>query len=542
MAACSAAQNNGGVMVASKGKIQRSGATVMAPGAISAVDDRWKLPGDGKEIHFEDTILGGAFINHQAMAQTLCNQSPEGVLLLERMGALFQREDDGLSYMLRIDGGHRFARCPFLEDRTGKEMLKAMASQLRRLRVPLHENVMVVKLLKDGGSISGALAIDGVTGEFVLFDCKAVILATGGAGTIYANSDNPIDLTGDGYGLALDAGATLKDMEFVQFYPVGFLFPPSMKGIFGGLLYYSRLYNAKGERFMEKYDPERLELSTRDRVSQAIMQEVREGRGGPLGGVFMDMTYHEPGFVAKMIPALYGTYMNMGKDPEKDRIEVAPTAHHFMGGMTVNELWESEVPGLFGAGETCGGMHGANRLSQNALAEILVSGMVSGRSAAKYALAKKAPPADVGAVKDEREKVETLLARQKGWKPWELKKELQEIMWKDVGIVRSEESLKRALEAIDELTGRPVVLPAKDLFCNRDLLEYYELTHMLVTARAVAKSARAREESRGAHFRSDFPEVDDRRFLKNFFIGAQGTTLELSKKDVDLTPMKPEGC
>ncbi|NLA91472.1 MAG: FAD-binding protein, partial [Synergistaceae bacterium] len=345
MSAYGAAINNASVMVASKGKVQRSGATVMAPGAISAVDDRWKMEGDSKEIHFEDTILGGCFINDQGLVKILCERSPEMVLELERMGALFQREEDGLSYSLRIDGGHRFARCPFLEDRTGKEMLKAMAGALRKLHVPLCENVMITRILKKEGRVAGAVGISTITGDTVLFDCGAVIIAAGGGGMIYENSDNPTDLTGDSYGLALAAGASLRDMEFVQFYPVGFLQPPSMKGIFAGLLYYSRLYNARGERFMEKYDPERLELSTRDRVSMAIVQEVREGRGTPGGGVYMDMTYQEPGFIAKMTPALYSTYINMGHDPETDCIEIAPTAHHFMLGIAVDERWSSGVPG-----------------------------------------------------------------------------------------------------------------------------------------------------------------------------------------------------
>ncbi len=229
-------------------------------------------------------------------------------------------------------------------------MLKAMTSALRKLHVPFVENVMITKILKIGDRVAGAVGISTETAEPVLFDSKSVILSTGGGGTVHENSDNPIDLTGDGYGLALKAGASPRDMEFVQFYPVGFLYPLH-EGHLRGLLYYCRLYNAQGERFMEKYDPERLELSTRDRVSRAIMQEVKEGRGTPGGGVYMDMTYQEPGFIAKMTPALYSTYRNMGLDSEKERIEIAPTAHHFMGGMAVDGKWSSGIPGLFGSGE-----------------------------------------------------------------------------------------------------------------------------------------------------------------------------------------------
>lgn len=541
MAAYGAALNNAFVMVASKGKVQRSGATVMAPGAISAVDDRWKMEGDSREIHFEDTILGGAFINNQELVRILCEKSPGMVLELERMGALFQREEDGVSYSLRIDGGHRFPRCPFLEDRTGKEMLKAMAGALRKLHVPLCENVMITRILKKEGRVAGAVGISAITGEIILFDCGAVIIAAGGGGMIYENSDNPTDLTGDSYGLALAAGASLRDMEFVQFYPVGFLQPPSMKGIFAGLLYYCRLYNASGERFMEKYDPERLELSTRDRVSMAIVQEVREGRGTPGGGVYMDMTYQEPGFIAKMTPALYSTYVNMGHDPEKDRIEIAPTAHHFMGGIAVDERWSSGVPGLFGSGETCGGMHGANRISQNALAEIIVSGMVSGENAAKYALKHRFSYIDPEEGELEGRRIKDLLDAGEGEAPGAIRERLRRTMGEHAGVFRSRESLEMALEEIAGLSSAPVAIKQKDIYMNAGLIEALETGNMLMTAEAVVRSALAREESRGAHFREDFPAADDGHFLKNFFVVKGEERLEVYEKNVSLTYLKPEG-
>ncbi|MGI6782686.1 MAG: FAD-binding protein [Aminivibrio sp.] len=534
MAAYGAALNNASVMVAIKGRAQRSGATVMAPGAISAVDDRWKKEGDSRELHFEDTMEGGRFVNDRDMVKVLCERSPELVLELERMGALFQREDDGASYSLRIDGGHSFPRCPFLEDRTGKEMLKAMAGALRKLHVPLCEEVMVTRILKRGGRVTGAVGVSAVTGEAVIFDCSTVIIAAGGAGMIYENSDNPTDLTGDSYGLALGAGAPLRDMEFVQFYPVGFLQPPSMKGIFAGLLYYSRLYNAAGERFMERYDPERLELSTRDRVSMAIAEEVRQGRGTPGGGVYMDMTYQEPGFIAKMTPALHSTYMNMGLDPEKDRIEVAPTVHHFMGGMVVDASWSSNVPGLFGAGEACGGMHGANRLSQNALAEIIVSGMTAGESAARYSANLPPSFADPAEAESEEHKVRALLSSEAGETPGEVREKLRKTMGENGGVFRSKESLEKALAHIAELKATPLRIRQKDTAMNRELIEALETENMLKTAEAVARSALAREESRGAHFREDFPEADDGRFMKNFYVAEGKDGLEVYSKSAGM--------
>jgi len=541
MSAYFAAKNDARVIVVNKGRVQRTGATIMAPGAISAVDDRWKQEGDSRTIHFEDTVRGGSFLNDQEMVKLLCEKSPELVLELERMGALFQRESDGVSYKLRIDGGHRFPRCPFLEDRTGKEMLKAMVGALRKLHVPFLENVMVTRLVREKGRLFGAVGVDTETGDPVILESKAVVLATGGGGTIYENTDNPIDLTGDGYALALDAGIFLRDMEFVQFYPVGFLFPPALKGMLAGLLYYCRLYNAAGERFMENYDPERLELSTRDRVSQAIIREVREGRGTPRGGVYMDMTYQEPGFIARMTPALYATYRNIGVDPEKERVEIAPTVHFFMGGMDVDSKWSTELPGLYGSGEVCGGMHGGNRLSQNALAEILVSGMISGEEAAKYA-SSRAPATSIDPAEAllEARKIEDIIGVKDGETPSAVKARIRQAMWQHVGVFRTQGSLSRALEEISGLSRLPVRITQKDRYLNRELLEALEIRNMLKTAEAVIRSALCRKESRASHYREDFPATDNLNFLKNFFVREGRDGLEVHEKKVNTKYLQPE--
>lgn len=540
MAGYEAAKHNVRVAVVNKGKVQRTGATIMAPGAISAVDDRWKEEGDSQELHIEDTIKGGGYLNDQDMVKIMAEKSPQLVLELERMGAIFQRETNGEKYMLRIDGGHSYPRCPFLEDRTGKEMLKAMVSALRKYDVPFYEDIMITRLLKENGAIAGAVGFCLKTLEPVLFECKAVILATGGAGVLYENTDNSIDLTGDGYALALEAGVTLRDMEFVQFYPIGFLFPPSLKGMLAGLLYYCRLYNAKDERFLEKHDPERLELSTRDRISRAIMQEVREGRGTPLGGVYMDMRYQEPGFIARLTPALYATYRNIGLDPEKDRIEIAPTVHFFMGGMDVNTRWETDIPGLYGAGEVCGGMHGGNRLSQNALAEILVSGVVAGENAALYAEKTGQKNIDPVTVEQDTKLLRDMLSLSSGYLPGEIRSRLKKIMWEDVGVFRSEESLKNALDKINGLASEPVRIAEKGCYMNRGLVEALENKNMLATAKCVILSALQRRESRAAHFRSDYPETDNANYLKNILVRQDGDELTLTSRKVTLSLVQPE--
>ncbi len=540
MAAYEASKHPVRVAVANKGRIQRTGVTIMAPGAIAAVDDRWKHEGDSKELHVADTIKGGGYLNDQAMVRLMAGRAPELVLELERMGALFQRDEKGASYLLRIDGGHSLPRCPYLEDRTGKEMVKAMAGALRKRHVPVYEDIMITRLILRDGAVRGAAGIGLNDGVPVLFECACVILATGGAGAMYANTDNSIDLTGDGYALALRAGAALRDMEFVQFYPVGFLFPPALKGMLAGLLYYCRLYNAAGERFMEKYDPERLELSTRDRVSRAIMQEAAEGRGSPLGGVYMDLTFQDPGFIAKATPALYATYRNIGIDPQTQRIEIAPTVHFFMGGMDVDLNWHSRVPGLFGAGEVCGGMHGGNRLSQNALAEILVAGHIAGKSAAEYAGDTERRPLPPSETAVEAELAADILKPRRGLHPAAVKARLKQVMWEKAGVFRTDASLREALNLIGELAATPVAVPEADGYMNRALAETLENRNMLLTARAVILSALERRESRAAHFRSDFPATDNAAYCKNFLTTLDDGALRVSERGVAFPIMRPE--
>ncbi len=541
MAAYEATKHNVKVAVVNKGKVQRTGATIMAPGAISAVDDRWKTEGDSKELFIEDTIKGGRYLNNQDLVKILAERSPSLVLELERMGAIFQRDMIGEKYMLRTDGGHTYARCPYLEDRTGREMVRAMVSELTKRGIPFYENIIITRLIKKDNKIAGATGICSKTLEPILFECKAIILATGGAGSIYENTDNSIDLTGDGYALALEAGATLRDMEFVQFYPIGFLFPPSFKGMLAGFTYYSRLYNSKGERFMERYDPEKLELSTRDRVSRAIMQEIIEGRGTPLGGVYMDLSFNEPGFIKKMTPGLYKTYTNLGINPEKDQIEIAPTVHFFMGGLEVNTKWETSVPGLYAAGEVSGGMHGANRLGQNALAEILVSGVISGENSAQYAFKSEVTYLNPLETKKEEELVEEIMNQKRGYTPSQVRKILKEIMKKNVGIYRTEESLNEALNEVERLEKTTIKISSKSKYMNRELLEAIENKNMIITAKSVIISAIQRKESRGAHFRRDYPKLDNLNYLLNLLITKKEGRLLVNSRLVDLKNIRIGG-
>jgi succinate dehydrogenase/fumarate reductase flavoprotein subunit len=332
------------------------------------------------------------------------------------------------------------------------------------------------------------------------------------------------------------------DMEFVQFYPLGFLFPRSLRGALAGLLYYLRLRNTQGERFMERYDPDRLELSTRDRVARAIFTEIKEGRGGPHGGVFGDMTFQEPGFIARMQPALYETYRKIGVDPEKDYLEVAPTCHFFMGGVKVDENWQSNVPGLFVVGENGAGIQGANRLSQNALAELLVSGSRAGKGAAQLAAGVSQGLVDPREAEAATEVARQMLDRHEGVRPIALRNRLRQLMWEKVGVYRTESNLQRALKELEAMEAdlKRQALSQKSRLSNQELVEGLENHFLIATAKCVAKGALLRTESRGAHYRDDYPKTDHRNWLQHLVMSRIDGELKIEKIPVDLKEIRPE--
>ena len=540
MAAYEASKHGATVLVVSKDAPQRGGATIMAPGAIAAAGD-WAVPGDSPDLHLADTVRGGSFLSEQGLVRLVVEETPDLVLELERIGAIWQREADGRTYSLRIDGGHSFARCPFLEDRTGREILRTLVGELRRRGVGFASGTVVLKLILHDGRVSGAAGLDLATCEPVLLRAKTVVLACGGAGNAYANTSCPTGVTGDGFALALDAGATLMDMEFVQFFPLGFCFPHSLRGCLGGLLFHVHLLNNRGERFMERHDPEHLELSTRDRVSRAMYTEIREGRGGPHGGVFADMTYQEPGFIERMQPALFHTYRKIGIDPARDLLELAPTCHFFMGGGRVTPDWESTVPGLFLVGENAADIHGANRLSQNALSQLLVSGARAGRAAAGQARENGQAPVDPAEAVAAAAGAHRLLARGNGIRPHELRDRLREVMWENAGVYRSGSGLQAAAATLEELEAAldSQSLAQRTTRYNTELVEALENRFLLTTARCVVEGALRRTESRGAHYRDDFPATDNRDWLRHIEVHRSQTGLEWASAPVDLCEMDP---
>ncbi|NQU15179.1 MAG: FAD-binding protein [Desulfobacteraceae bacterium] len=538
MAAYEASKYGANVMIVLKGRPQRCGSTITAPGAIAGVGD-WHVPGDSPDIHFMDTIKGGSFLGEQGLVRIMAEESAEAILELERIGALWERTEDGKTYALRVGGGHSFYRCTYLEDRTGREMLRALFGELKKRNVKILPDTIILKLLKEGDRMAGAAGLDMGTCETVLFRAKTVILACGGAGNLYLHTDNPTDITGDGFSLALESGAELMDMEFVQFFPLGFCFPPSLKGALATIPGYTRLRNSKGERFMEKYDPGQMELSTRDRVCPGILTEIKEGRGGPNGGVFADMTYHPPGFIARNLPALYQLYCKLGIDPEKDYVEVAPTCHFFMGGAKVDENWQSTVPGLFVAGETAAGIHGANRLGQNALADLLVSGKRAGRGAAQFSGGISHAPVDPKTARKSVEYAFRMLNNSGGLRPIFLRNRLRQLMWDKTGAYRTETGLKEALKDLDELKadlGRQSTTLTSGPH-NQELLEGLENHFLVATARCVIEAALKRTESRGAHFREDYPETDNDNWLEHIVLYEKNGTLNMKKTPADLREM-----
>src|SRR6266404_230080 len=487
--------------------------TVMAEGGIAAamanVDsaDDWRT-------HFRDTMRGGKLLNNWRMAQIHAQESPERVRELEQWGALFDRTQDG-QILQRAFGGHTFRRLCHVGDRTGLEMIRTLQDRGVQLGIDVYMECTISRLLKDGDRISGAFGYWREQGRFVVFRAKSIVMATGGIGKAWKITSNSWEYTGDGMALAYGAGAELMDMEFVQFHPTGMVWPPGVQGILvteavrgeGGIL-----RNKLGERFMEKYDPKRMELSTRDVVARSIYTEVKEGRGTEHGGAYLDISQKPADYVKKKLPSMYHQFKELADvDITKGPMEVGPTCHYMMGGIRVEaETAQSNVPGLFAAGEAAAGLHGANRLGGNSLSDLLVFGRRAGLSAAEHAQQVPPPLVSDAQVDEATREMLTPFERSDGGSPYDLHRDLQETMQNYVGIFRSEADLKRGLDEIQKLQQRAahVRVDGSRLF-NPGWHLGRDLTSMLTVSEAVALSALERKESRGAHSRIDFPKYDE---------------------------------
>ena len=517
--------------------------TVMAEGGIAAalahVD-----PEDGWQTHFKDTMKGGSFLNHWRMAQVHAQEAPDRVRELEQWGAVFDRTRDG-RILQRAFGGHTWKRLAHVGDRTGLEMIRTLQDRGVHQGLDVYMEHTVVHLLRDGGRIAGALAYRRDDGRFVVFRARAVVLATGGIGKAYRVTSNSWEYTGDGQALAYHAGAELIDMEFFQFHPTGMVWPPGVQGLLvtegvrgeGGIL-----RNAAGERFMWRYLPEARrqeyaatedearrwldasvagkhtearrppELSTRDNVARAIYTEVKEGRGSPHGGVFLDISYLPAERVKRKLPSMYSQFLELADvDITRQPMEVGPTAHYMMGGVrVVPDTGATTVPGLFAAGEAAAGLHGANRLGGNSLSDLLVFGRRAGAAAAAHARSLAAAPrVDEAEVEAEMQAMLAPLSRGEGESPFEVHHALQECMGRYVGIFRVEADLQAALSEIERLAARLArVKVTGSRAYNPGWHLARDLRNLLTVSEALTRSALLRRESRGAHSRLDHPGPD----------------------------------
>ena len=514
--------------------------TVMAEGGIAAamanVDsaDDWRT-------HFRDTMRGGKLLNNWRMAQIHAQEAPERVRELEQWGALFDRTPDG-QILQRAFGGHTFRRLCHVGDRTGLEMIRTLQDRGVQLGIDVYMECAITRLLKDGDRVAGAFGYWREQGRFVVFRAKSIVMATGGIGKAWKITSNSWEYTGDGLALAYDAGAELMDMEFVQFHPTGMVWPPGVQGILvteavrgeGGVL-----RNKAGERFMEKYDPKKMELSTRDVVARAIYTEVREGRGTEHGGAFLDISHKPADYVKKKLPSMYHQFKELADvDITKGPMEVGPTCHYMMGGIRVEaETAKSSVPGLFAAGEAAAGLHGSNRLGGNSLSDLLVFGRRAGLAAAEHAKKAQGASVDSGQIEQAAHEMLVPFERKDGDSPYKIHSDLQETMQNLVGIFRTREDLTRALEELEKLKERTarVSVEGSRLF-NPGWHLAQDLKAMLTVSEAVTRSALARQESRGAHSRIDYPGLDPTWGTKNNVVVREGSAMTLRQSPVSDLP------
>jgi succinate dehydrogenase / fumarate reductase flavoprotein subunit len=514
--------------------------TVMAEGGIAAAMANVDTADDWR-AHFRDTMRGGKLLNNWRMAQIHAQEAPERVRELEQWGALFDRTRDG-QILQRAFGGHTFRRLCHVGDRTGLEMIRTLQDRGVQLGIDVYMECTISRLLKDGDRVAGAFGYWREQGRFVVFRAKSVVMATGGIGKAWKITSNSWEYTGDGMALAYGAGAELMDMEFVQFHPTGMVWPPGVQGILvteavrgeGGVL-----RNNLGQRFMEKYDPKKLDLSTRDVVARAIYTEVREGRGTEHGGVYLDISEKPADYVKKKLPSMYHQFKELADvDITKGPMEVGPTCHYMMGGIRVDaETARSSVAGLFAAGEAAAGLHGANRLGGNSLSDLLVFGRRAGLAAAEHANKISTTPLDPEQVEEAAREMLAPFERKDGENPYTLHRDLQDTMQKLVGIFRNKEDLIRALEELEKLkerTGRLSVEGSRLFNPGWHLAQ--DLKAMLTVSQAVTRGALAREESRGAHSRIDYPGLDATWGTRNNLIAREGSAMTLRQSAVPELP------
>jgi succinate dehydrogenase / fumarate reductase flavoprotein subunit len=549
--------------------------TVMAEGGMAAaignVDDR-----DSWSVHFADTMRGGQYVNNWRMAELHAREAPDCVKELEAWGAVFDRTQDG-RILQRNFGGHKYPRLAHVGDRTGLEMIRTLQDHGIHQGIKVYMECTTIELLKDGERVIGAFGYDRERGRFRVFKARAIVLATGGIGRAYKVTSNSWEYTGDGQSLAYRAGAELLDMEFVQFHPTGMVWPPSVQGILvtegvrgeGGVL-----KNKEGRRFMFDDIPDNYknqtadnpeegwrytqgdknarrppELLTRDHVARCIMREVRAGRGSPHGGAFLDIAWikekipNAEEHIKKKLPSMYHQFKQLANvDITKEPMEVGPTTHYIMGGVRVNgDSQMSNVPGLFAAGEVAAGLHGANRLGGNSLSDLLVFGRRAGMYAAKFAKDNPGGSVNNADVEKVAKKALEPFERTGGSEgPYKVQEDLQEMMQNLVGIVRREDEMKEALNGLYKLKDRATKVKVSG---NREYNPGWhtalDLENLLTVSEAITLCAIERKESRGGHFRDDFPDKDPASAKFNL-ITSRGLDGQMQLRREPIAPLPPE--
>jgi succinate dehydrogenase/fumarate reductase flavoprotein subunit len=529
------------ITLVSKGLLGKSGCTRMVQGGYNVVLD----PKDSLRAHFEDTVRGGAFLNDQDLAWTLVEDAPGIVLELEnRMGCLFDRAPNGRIHQ-KAFAGQTFDRTVHKGDLTGIEIMARLRDQVLRAGIRCLEETRALELLtaKDGRRVVGVVLLDIRRGAFIAVRSKAVVLATGAGPLMYQRAACAQEKTCDGLAMAYRAGAHLMDMEMVQFHPTGMVVPGSR--LDGALLEEglrgagAHLFNGLGERYMERYDPEKKERSTRDRVSRAGFMEILAGRGTPNDAVWIDVSHLGAEFVEKNFAGMRERCLRIGCDLAREKVEVCPTAHFNMGGVRINRDGFTNLEGLFAAGEDSAGVHGANRLGGNGVAESTVFGARAGQAAANWVKRLKHDELRNEQIVEAQARVNELIGR-KGESPWTLREDLAKIMWERAGIVRDGAKLESALAEIAGLEKRAGQMAASGgRAFNLTWQQALDVRNLVTVSELIARCALLREDSRGAHYREDFPNTDNANWLKNIYLARDGNGPRLWTEPVALGRLKP---
>lgn len=528
------------IVIVVKGLVGQSGCTRMVQGGYNAV----LHPGDSLEKHFRDTLAGGAYLNDQELAWTLVEDAPKRILELEnKLGCLFDRNEDG-SIHQKAFAGQSFDRTVHKGDLTGIEIMSNLRDYVLEADIAVLEDARGLDLLSREGRIIGALVLNIRTGQFLVVEAKATLVATGGAATMYKISSPSLEKSGDGMAMAWRAGAAFADMEMVQFHPTGLLVGHSVAT--GGLLEEglrgagARLFNGHGERYMARYDAAKMERATRDVISRSSYLEIAAGRGTDHDGVLIDASHLGEEFLLRNFPGMVERCRIYGFDLLHGPVEVSPSAHYQMGGIQIDSDCRTSLEGLFAAGEDAAGVHGANRLGGNGVADSIVYGARAGDRMAEYVSTvqdHEVSPRQAGMLAEEWS---GSFGRPEGSSPFRVRSELECLMWEKVGILRNERGLQEALVALEDLRKRAAEIKVNgERLFNLEWGEAINLANLAVVAEMVARSALFRKESRGAHYRSDFPAPDPQWLKRIQITPARDGGMKLCTLEIAFTRLAP---